>query len=344
MSGFRAFTLANVPVWVSPWHVLFLAYLSWNGGRAGLVFAVCVAVSVLIHEFGHALVAKFFRLNPQILLTGFGGLTGHERAQRDRDDALIIAAGPVSGLLFGVVALVVQNLVALPSPLDQAAHNLVYINFWWSLANLLPLWPLDGGQLYRLGMLRLFKPVRAERVVHVTALLVLIGAIYFVGRGDMFFMLILITLGMQNVTALQNGGSGTPIRSQNKHAVELFRNAVLAYERGDDKEATRLCHQLRAENNVAPEILKRAWALLGIATTRKGDYEEALSYLRRAPDSPEVVESTAQCFYQLEMYEALEALVQTKAFERLPRETREAIEKALVAGVASCRKQQCETG
>src|SRR3954447_19313818 len=104
MSGFRAFTLANVPVWVSPWHVLFLVYLAWGTGRPGLIFSVCVAFSVLVHEFGHALVAKIFRLSPQILLTGFGGLTGHERAQRDRDDALIIAAGPAASLLLWAVA------------------------------------------------------------------------------------------------------------------------------------------------------------------------------------------------------------------------------------------------
>src|SRR5262245_46614527 len=147
MSGFRAFTLANVPVWVSPWHVLFLAYLSWNHGRdsrAALIFGACVALSVLVHEFGHALVAKFFRLGPQILLTGFGGITGHERAQRDRDDALIIAAGPLAGLLLGVIALLLRTYVDLPRPFFQATSELVGINFFWSLANLLPLWPLDG--------------------------------------------------------------------------------------------------------------------------------------------------------------------------------------------------------
>lgn len=338
MSGFRVFTLANVPVWVSPWHVLFLAYLSWSlGPRAGMLYAVCIALSVLVHEFGHALVAKFFRLNPQILLTGFGGLTGHERAQRDRDDALIIAAGPAAGLLFGVLALIAKLWVPMPAPIYEMASDLVYINFIWSIINLLPLWPLDGGQLYRLGMLKLAKPARAERIVHVTALVLLVGLVYYMGQGNMFLMLIAITLGMQNITALQNGTSGTPVRSVNRHAVELFRNAVLAYERGDDAEAARLCHQLRSENNVPAEIVKRTWALLGITTTRKGNFEEALSYLRRAPDSPEVVEATAQCFYQLEMYEALEALVQTKAFERLPSETRDAIVKALVDGTAACR-------
>lgn len=336
MSGFHVFTLANVPVSVSPWHLLFLGYLSWDGGKAGLIFAVCVTVSILVHEFGHALMAKFFRLSPQVLLTGFGGLTGHERAQSDRDDALIIAAGPAAGLLFGVFALGAQMLFTLPPPLQAAASSLVYINFYWSLANLLPLWPLDGGQLFRLGMLRIIKkPVQAERLVHITALVVLGCVVMFVGGGSMFFMLILITLAMQNISALQHG-SGTPVRSQNKRAAELFRNAVLAYEQGDDAEATRFCHQLRSENNVPPEVMKRTWALLGIATTRKGDYEEALSYLKRAPDAPEVVEATAQCFYQLEMFEALEALVQTRAFDRLPKDTRDAIVKALVDAKAAC--------
>jgi len=325
-------------VWVSPWHVLFLAYLSWSMGlRAGMLYAVCIALSVLVHGFGHALVAKVFRLHPQILLTGFGGLTGHERAQRDRDDALIIAAGPFAGLLFGVFALAARLWIPMTPALYEMADHLVYINFYWSVINLLPLWPLDGGQLYRLGMLKLAKPVRAEQIVHVTALVLLVGLIYVMGANSMFLMLIAITLGMQNITALQNGGSGAPVRNVNRQAVELFRNAVLAYERGDDREAARLCHQLRAEGNVPAEVMKRAWALLGITTTRKGDFEEALSYLRRAPDSPEVVEATAQCFYQLEMYEALEALVQTKAFERLPSETRDAIVKALVDGTAACR-------
>jgi stage IV sporulation protein FB len=338
MSGFRAFTLANVPVWVSPWHLIFLAYLS-SQGRAGMLFAVCVALSILAHEFGHALVAKRFRLNPQILLTGFGGLCGHERAQRDRDDALIIAAGPFAGLLLGAVAFVLQKTVFLPQPFDHMVENLVHINIVWSLVNLLPLWPLDGGQLYRLGLLRMLNPVRAERVTHATALVVLGLAVFYMGAGGgMFFMLLLITLAMQNIQALQHG-SGTPVRRQNKLALELFRNAMLAYERGDDTEAARLCHQLRAESNVPPEVMKRTWALLGVTATRKGEYEEALSYLRRAPDSPEVVESTAQCFYELQMYEALEALTQTKAFDRLPHDTRDAIVKALVDATAGQRRE-----
>lgn len=338
MSGFRFFTLADVPVWVSPWHILFLAFLAWGRGRDGVLMAACIPISILVHEFGHALVAKRFRLQPQILLTAFGGLCGHQRAERDRDDALIIAAGPAAGLLFGGLALVVGMFVSLPQPFDQMLSYLVYINFFWSFVNLLPLWPLDGGQLYRLGLLRIMKPTTAERVTHITALAVLGLSLYLVSNAGLFFMLILMMLAMQNIQALQHG-SGMPVRRQNKLAVELYRQAMQAYERGDDDEAARLSHQLRAESNVPPELMKRCWALLGVTTTRKGEYEEALSYLKRAPDLPEVVEATAQCFYQLEMYEALEALTQTKAFERLPRDTREAIVKALAEATVGMRRE-----
>jgi Flp pilus assembly protein TadD len=115
----------------------------------------------------------------------------------------------------------------------------------------------------------------------------------------------------------------------NPFARELLKNAEAAYAKADDETTARLCHQLRNEGNVPPPVLARAWALLGVTATRRENYEEALSYLRRAPDSTDVVEATAQCFYQLGMFDALEALCGTRAFAKLPSETREAIMAAL---------------
>jgi hypothetical protein len=110
---------------------------------------------------------------------------------------------------------------------------------------------------------------------------------------------------------------------------ELWKQAEAAYDAGREDEAIRLCHQLRNEAHVPAPIMARVWAILGVSATRKHEYEEALSYLKRAPDMPDVVEATAQCFYQLGMLDALEALVGTRAFGRLPKETRDAIQAAL---------------
>jgi len=339
MGGFHLFTLANVPVSVSPWYLLLLGYMTMRNPGQGLVFSVCITISLLAHEFGHALMARYFKLQPQILLHGFGGLTGHDRAGRDRDEALIIAAGPSAGLLLGAIVFAVWRFAPIAS--DNTRDTLYYfmfINFIWSVFNLLPMWPMDGGQLLRIGASQVLKPARGERLTHIVSIVVVVlvalGS-YLVDFGPMM-MIILAMTAWQNVQALSANkavGGGTPAaaspKGDNAFAAELLERATHAYEQGDDNEAARLCHQLRAESNVSPAILSKAWAILGVATTRQGNYEEALSYLRRAPESPDVVEATAQCLYQLGMFEALEALVNTKGFAKLPGDTRSDILGAL---------------
>jgi Zn-dependent protease len=331
MGGFRLFTLADVPVWISPWYIFLLLYMSRGNMQQGMLFALAITLSLLAHEMGHALMAKRFRLGPEILLHGFGGLTAHRPAERNRDDALIVAAGPGAGLLLAAVVFGIRSTVPIASPaVDEFLGILVWINVFWSLFNLLPMWPMDGGQLFRLGMLKLFNPVTAERITHITALvMILLFALgsYVMNYGMLMFFILALS-AWQNVQALTQG-SGQRVRRENPHAKELISAADAAFERGDDREAVRLCHQLRAENNLPPQVLARAWTILGIATTRKGDYEEALSYLKRAPEAPEVVEAKAQCFYQLDMFQELAELTETKPFERLPRDTREQILRAL---------------
>jgi len=326
------FTLASVPVSVSPWYLLLLVYLTVRNPSQGLVFAVCITISLLAHEFGHALVAKHFKLQPQILLHGFGGLTGHERAQRDRDEALIIAAGPFSGLLLGGLVFVVARFMPIESMNVRVALDyFVWINLIWSIFNLLPMWPMDGGQLLRIGASKVLKPARGERFTHIVSIVVIalvaLGS-YFVQFGPMM-MIILAMTAWQNLQALSQGRQSEAPRRDNPFARELMDQAERAYEAGDDVEALRLSHQVRAEPNVQPPVLMRAWSILGVATTRQGNYEEALSYLRRAPDSADVVEARAQCFYQLGMVDELEGLVASKAFARLPSETRQEILRAL---------------
>ena len=71
MTGLRIFSIAGIPVWISPWFFLLGAlYVHQLGWREGLVFTLCVSVSILVHELGHALVAARYRLSPQILLHG----------------------------------------------------------------------------------------------------------------------------------------------------------------------------------------------------------------------------------------------------------------------------------
>lgn len=332
MGGFHLFTFADVPVSISPWYLLLLAYLVYQSPASGLVFAACITVSLLAHELGHALMARHYKLRPHVLLHGLGGLTGHDRPSSDKSEALIVAAGPLAGLSVAGLSYLALAFLPLSSPLVIVVlTSLLKLNVFWSVFNLLPMWPMDGGQLMRLGAGKAFKPARAERFTHMASIAVIAAvalATYFFPLSPMV-MFILAFTAWQNFQALSaTKASAAPVRD-NPFASELIDHAERAYERGDDDEAARLCHQLRAEGNVPARVLDRAWAILGITATRKGEYEEALSYLRRAPNTPDVVEAKAQCHYQLGMFDALEALVQTKEFMRLPNETRSDILQAL---------------
>jgi stage IV sporulation protein FB len=335
MSGFHLFTLANIPVRVSPWYIILLAIFAQNRSAAdGMLFGLCATVSLLVHELGHAFVARHYKLNPQVLLHGMGGLTGHDRPQSNGADALIVAAGPLAGLTLCAVSFVALRSLNVPSPaLQSILETLFEINLFWSIFNLLPMWPMDGGQLLRLGAAKLFKPGLGARVTHVVSigvvLLVGLGAYNYLRIGPMMLM-ILALMAWQNVQALQMGTVADQApRADNPLARELLGQAETAYQAGDDEQAERLGHQLRSLPNVPPQLLARCWAILGVTSTRAGRYEEALSYLRRAPDMSDVVEATAQCFYQLGMFDALEALAGTNAFARLPADTRETILAAL---------------
>lgn len=188
------FSLFGIPVTIEPWFWVSAALL---GGALGattaeslfkvLLFMLVALVSIMAHEFGHALVGR--RLaggQPTVTLWAFGGLATHHGARFTRPGRMAtILAGPGAGLLvFALVVgalciafrpahgLALSSLVLfgtsplpvgpeLPAALarlpDRAwwlLADLLTVNFWWSLINLLPVLPLDGGQLAELVLPR----------------------------------------------------------------------------------------------------------------------------------------------------------------------------------------------
>lgn len=180
------FEFLGVPVRIHPFFWLFSALLGMSGSRndLGLVvlWVACVFVSILVHEFGHALMGKRFGGSPSILLYSLGGLcySGSERTPSQR--LAVVLAGPAAGFLLLLATLLVYSLLYQITPAEHlallAAHlgrenpgailgalaklpgglggetnliretyfQMVFINFIWTLVNLLPIWPLDGGQ------------------------------------------------------------------------------------------------------------------------------------------------------------------------------------------------------
>jgi len=150
-----------------------------------LSWIIAVLISVLIHELGHAWLQRRFGGRPRIVLHGMGGLAICGDCDRSsRSQILISLAGPGAGFLFAAALLVLVRLVghqvgctwenwltqgalssfqkptgqpifgflfyweAFQTPfVNQMLRDLLWINILWGLMNLLPIYPLDGGQI-----------------------------------------------------------------------------------------------------------------------------------------------------------------------------------------------------
>lgn len=171
------FHIGRIPVRVHPGFWVIGAFMGWSEGWAQalgtnplavvFVWLLCIFVSILVHELGHALAAQRCGWPPQIVLYHFGGLAMYRPTwgQTRWKSIWISLAGPGAGfVLFGIVLVIeyallhgfpgsaplVQTLNLNRYTLGFLAYALVqlkFINLWWGLVNLLPVLPLDGGRV-----------------------------------------------------------------------------------------------------------------------------------------------------------------------------------------------------
>lgn len=172
------FNLAGIPVRVHPlfWLIAILLGSSSNNIVQILIWVLVVFVSIVIHEMGHALAMSFYGQRSQIVLHFSGGLTIPEPvwwggryanvALSPNQEILISLAGPFAGFLlagFVILATYFFGLIPLPAAaflpigggiLSSFVTTLLRVNIFWGLINLLPVYPLDGGNVTRYFLLK----------------------------------------------------------------------------------------------------------------------------------------------------------------------------------------------
>jgi Zn-dependent protease len=154
----------GIDVRVNPWFWLVTVLMGWgltNAHRGGglqllLLWVVCVFVSILIHELGHVVTGRLFGSHGHILLYSFGGLAiGSSDLPSRWQRIAVYLAGPLADFLFfgivllGYILFVRQNPEQVPDWAATAIGFLFIINVFWGVVNLVPVWPLDGGQISR---------------------------------------------------------------------------------------------------------------------------------------------------------------------------------------------------
>ena len=151
--GVWKFSILGFPVVVEPWFWLVTLLLGAQSPPARLPsWIVAVFVSILVHELGHAYLGRLYGFDAWIRLYSFGGLTFYEGDGRTTllRRALLSLAGPMAGFAFGLAVWALAPLVPRELwYLRVFLADLVYVNIAWGLVNLLPVLPLDGGNVMR---------------------------------------------------------------------------------------------------------------------------------------------------------------------------------------------------
>ncbi len=202
-------------------HVTFLLLLAWlafqayaDGGAAAALerslFILALFGCVTLHEFGHILVARQFGVRtPDVILLPIGGVARLERIPSDpRQELLIALGGPTVTLLIALALFSYLRLGGSPDrlwPPDPNAGSfplqLMWVNVWLLLFNLVPAFPMDGGRVLRALLATRLGLVRATRAAtavgqtlavgmgllgltpYGSPILVLIAFFVFVGAG-----------------------------------------------------------------------------------------------------------------------------------------------------------------
>jgi len=171
--SFKIATLFGIPIRL---HWSLLAFLGlvalWGGGLAGLLLTGAVFFSVVLHELGHALVARRKGMPiADISLYPFGGMARLLGVPRTTgDEILVAAAGPAVSLL---LALAFAGLAALSQV--EVLRRLAEVNGMLAVFNLLPALPMDGGRILRAWLARRRGFYRATRLAARVARVLAIG-------------------------------------------------------------------------------------------------------------------------------------------------------------------------
>jgi Zn-dependent protease/CBS domain-containing protein len=209
----KLFETGGTAVKIHPTFFLLLIWVgvvNWLQGGApeaarGIVFIAILFACVVLHEFGHILMARRFGIaTPDITLLPIGGVASMERMpEKPGQEILVALAGPaVNVVIFLVLFILMGGSIDVTAvagvertPRDLLAQvavaNLVLVVF-----NLIPAFPMDGGRVLRALLVPRLGRARATRIAANIgqALAVLIGVLGLMGNPFLLLIAVFIYL------------------------------------------------------------------------------------------------------------------------------------------------------
>lgn len=179
------------------------------------LWVAVVFVSVLLHELGHAVAGRSFGLAPAIELHGMGGTTswGSEGRALSHGRSIVVSlAGPLTGIVLGAAIRFAQHQGWQPTTpyVGEAAILFAEVNLYWGVLNLVPLLPLDGGNVMR-SFLQIVTRGRGEIPARVISILTAgAGLLYAIQRESLWIGMLSALFAMNNVRAIRAAREAAP--------------------------------------------------------------------------------------------------------------------------------------
>jgi stage IV sporulation protein FB len=223
---FRLFgTDVSVKIWF--WIVLLVLGGEQPPAAMGIWIAVCFC-SILVHEFGHVFAFRLFGTDAEVVLYGWGGMAIPRRRVGNSADLVVSLAGPAAGFCIAAVTLIaarshgalihfgwhmcIPTLAVLPrgswSNWYILMNDLMFVNFYWGLLNLLPVHPLDGGHAAR-ALWEQHDPYRGRKhSLVLSAIVAGVSALLGIAEQNMGVVLVFAVLAVSSIQLLESANHG----------------------------------------------------------------------------------------------------------------------------------------
>ena len=205
------FRMFGIPIRVHPMFWALSVMLGWHPFRFDLVllWALCVFISILVHELGHAIAARRFGYCSEIVLYAMGGYATTGRFSTWRT-VTVAAAGPAAGFALGgltwVIARSLPQIETMNDFIDLGIGWLIYINIFWTCINLVPCLPLDGGRIMEALVHRYLPRQATKRVLQVSIFFsgAVAAGVFYLVRDFNFLILMFGIICAQSVMAYKS--------------------------------------------------------------------------------------------------------------------------------------------
>ena len=166
----------------------------WVPYALGLLTAIGLFVSVIIHELAHAVAARLYGVKTRsITLWLLGGVAALEDMPRQRGaEAVVAVVGPIISIAVGLVCLLVYSVLPPEAfPARFVFRYLAVMNVALAVFNMIPALPLDGGRVLRSLLALKMTHLRATQVAAgVSRFLAVALALFGLFSGNLMLLLV----------------------------------------------------------------------------------------------------------------------------------------------------------